>query len=238
MNTPKEVDDAFASWYYTILPALGVNRNISREWRTLPTRYQGLGLPQMSLEKLALSLQYLQRHWGRQTPTGQILRSVFELIQLEVGLAGNFLLRDYQALGRLATHTWFKLLWEYIHYYNVRVELENVEVPPVCQCDKVVMEEVIKLIPPTQWEGFNRARKYHKVYFMSQLILCDGATVDPAKLGTTRWPQSDTKMRFPMEMPTRADLCLWRDTICLLTSPSFRLSPRLGKHIRMPYGTV
>lgn len=91
MNSPRELDDAFAAWYYTILPALGVNRNITKAWRTLPIMYQGLGLPQMSLEKLAISLQYLQRHWGRSSLMGNILQANFELIQIEIGLTGNFL---------------------------------------------------------------------------------------------------------------------------------------------------
>ena len=238
MNSPTEVDDAFGSWYYTLLPALGVNRNIAREWRTLPKRYQGLGLPQMSLEKLALSLQYLQRHWGRSTPTGKMLRSVFELVQIEVGLSGNFLKRDFRVFGRLATHTWYKVLWEYCHIYDVTIELPEVEVPPVRQRDKVIMEEIVKLVPSTQWESINRARKFYKVYFLSQLVLCDGITVDPMKIQTTRCSQTDSTMRFPVEMPTRADLRLWRDTIALLTSPTFRLSQRLGKHMRSPYDTI
>ncbi|KAL3788945.1 hypothetical protein HJC23_000229 [Cyclotella cryptica] len=238
MNSPKEVDDAFGSWYYTLLPSLGVNRNIAREWRTLPKRHQGLGLPQMSLEKLALSLQYLHRHWGRPTPTGKMLRSVFELVQIEVGLSGNFLKRDFRVFGGLATHTWYKVLWEYSHLYDVTIELPEVDVPLVRQGDKVLMEEVVKLVPATQWESINRARRFYKVYFMSQLVLCDGCTVDPTKIQTTKCQHMDSKMRFPVEMPTRADLRLWRDTIALLTSSTFRLSPRLGKHLRATYDLI
>jgi hypothetical protein len=237
MNSPHQVDEAFAAWYFTILPALGVNRNITREWRTLPTKYQGLGLPQMSLEKLAISLQYLQRNWGRATSMGQILRSSFELTQIEVGLSGNFLLRNYSTFGGLATHTWFKVLWEYAHLYGVTVDLGDVEVPPVRQRDKVLMEEVIKLIPPSQWIGFNRARKYYKVYFLSQLTLCDGITVDPAKLGNSKWTLAASTMRFPLEQPTRADLDLWRDTISVITSPTFRLSRNIsGYHMIISNG--
>ena len=31
--------------YSQCLPILGVNRNIGTEWRMLPERYQGLGMP-------------------------------------------------------------------------------------------------------------------------------------------------------------------------------------------------
>jgi hypothetical protein len=237
MSTRQEVNDAFAAWYYSFLPALGVNRNITKEWRTLPTRYQGLGLPQMSQEKLAISLQYLQQHWGTTEPTGQSLHCVFELVQLEVGLAGNFLHHAYPVYGRLATHSWLKILWEYVHYYGVELDLGNVTIDLVCERDKIVMEEATKILQPSQWDSFNRAWKYYKIYFLSQLLLSNGMTVDQVKLGGLRAQQSST-MLFPNKEPTTQDFSLWRDTICMLTSPTFRLSPRLGKYVRKPYDTV
>lgn len=50
----------------------------------------------MSLEKLAVSIQYLQPHWDTPTEYSKALRCVFELVQLEVGLKGNCFLRDYK----------------------------------------------------------------------------------------------------------------------------------------------
>ena len=146
---------------------------------------------------------------------GRILRSVYELTQIEVGLAGNFLCRDFSVFGIISLHTWFKVLWEYVSHYKVSVDLGNVDVPAVRQRDRVVMEEVVKLIPPTQWRSFNRARKYYKVYFMSQLILCDGITVDPDKLGRSQRAIHASNMRFPMEQPTHADLIIWREPLLL-----------------------
>ena len=108
MSSRQMIDDTFSSWYFSFLPSLGINRNIAKEWRTLPRQYQGLGLPQMSLEKLAVSLFYLQQHWDTQQPTGTFLRCIFELCQLEIGREGNFLNLDYDIYGCLATHTWFK----------------------------------------------------------------------------------------------------------------------------------
>ncbi len=122
MSSRKMIDETFSSWYFSFLPALGINRNITKEWRTLPWQYQGLGLPHMSLEKLAVSLYYIQRHWDTPQPTGIFLRCIFELCQLKIGLADNFLNRDYDIYGCLATHTWFKVLWEYMHYYGVKLE--------------------------------------------------------------------------------------------------------------------
>jgi hypothetical protein len=236
MVSRATLDNAFARWYYSFLPALGINRNIAHQWRTLPTSFQGLGLPNISLEKLAASLQYIQRHWGCKNPYGTALRSIFELVQIETGLEGNFLLRDYKRYGELASHTWFKVLWEYLDYYGIQLHLDNITVPPVRERDKVFMEEVMRILPPSQWTSLNRARRFFKVYFLSQLVLCDGITVDPVKLRHTKQPAS--LMIFPHEQPTHSDLLLWRRTVALITSKTFRLSPRLGKFVRRPYDTV
>jgi hypothetical protein len=155
----------------------------------------------MSLEKLAASLQYLQLHWGCQTQYGIALRSIFELVQIETGLEGNFLLRDFHRFGVLASHTWFKGLWEYLDCYKVQLQLESVSVPPVRERDRVFMEEVVKILPPNQWVSINRSRHYFKVYFLSRLVLCDGITVNPLKLQLKM--QHDSQMKFPHEIPTR-----------------------------------
>lgn len=98
------------------------------------------------------------------------------------------------------------------------------------------MEEAIKVLPSEQWASFNRARKYHEVYFLSQILLSDGISVDPAKMTTKL--SSNTVMQFPLENPTKSDLAIWVDTIKVLTSSTLRISPKLGNHIRPPYDRV
>ena len=159
MATRNQIDMALGRWYFQCLPALGVNHNIRKEWRMLPLQFQGLGLPNLSLEKLADSLKLLQRHWGTNSDLGRALKCSFELIQVETGLQGNFLLRDYSSLGSLATHSWFGCLWELTSSYQVKVVLANTTVPAIRENDKVVMEEAIKVLPSQQWASFNRARK-------------------------------------------------------------------------------
>ena len=64
---------------------------------------------------------------------------------------------------------------------------------------------------------------------MSQLLLSDGRTVDPSALtpGSTR----QSSFSFPHEEPTTYDFELWRATIKTITSPSFILSPPLGRFL-------
>ena len=126
------IETRLSRWYYHCLPLLGVNRSIGQEWRTLPVEFQGLGLPDLTLEKTADSLHLLQYHWGHNTELGQALHLSFELTQIETGLQGNFLLRDFTTLGCLASKTWFKHLCELIHHFQINVNIpENTTVPPI-----------------------------------------------------------------------------------------------------------
>jgi hypothetical protein len=95
MDPPQIVEDAFQDFYFKCLPTLGVNRNITLGWRMLPCRFQGIGLPNMALEKLSESLMWLQRHWDVGEGMGLIVCEAYEQLQIETGLSGNVFLRDY-----------------------------------------------------------------------------------------------------------------------------------------------
>ncbi len=61
--------------------------------------FQGLGLPYLSLEKLAESLHFIQKDWGMKTAMGNILRCSFELNQIETDLQGNFPQKKFKQTG-------------------------------------------------------------------------------------------------------------------------------------------
>ncbi len=73
MDPPDVVTNAFQAFYFMALPPLGVNRYITLGWRMLPVEYQGLGLPNMALEKLAESLAWLQWFWGMQEGASHVV---------------------------------------------------------------------------------------------------------------------------------------------------------------------
>ena len=60
MDRPEVIYKAFMGLFFKCLAAVVVNRNITKGWRIVPCRYQGLGLPHMVLEKLAKCLAWLQ----------------------------------------------------------------------------------------------------------------------------------------------------------------------------------
>jgi hypothetical protein len=90
---------------------------------------------------------------------------------LETGLPGNIFLHDYTRFEILATHSWFKTFWQYLDHFDVKFEIdEELTIPPMREQDQVFMDLVTKLLPWNEWRQANRVRKYHKIYFISQLV--------------------------------------------------------------------
>jgi hypothetical protein len=236
MSYREDIDDHFHAWYYQCLPSLGINRSISKVWRTLPPEFQGLGLPNMSLEKLAASITLLRQHWNNNTAVGQALRGTYELCQLEIGLGGNFLEKDYNRYNVLASHTWFKVLWDLLDHYKVKLILMNTTITPPRERDYPLMEHVIQTLPRHHWTAFNRVRRFYKVYFMSQITRCDGKTINPAYTHSRTITASS--MRFSTEQPTERDFEIWISGLKSVTSPTLHLSHPLGAFVTKPYQDV
>ena len=83
--------------YYRALPLLGVNRCINVKWRLLSERFQGLGLPIFVVNCFAAKVFYVQRRWGSECASGQLMLHAYEALMTEVGLYGNILSLDYAA---------------------------------------------------------------------------------------------------------------------------------------------
>ena len=233
LSPPEALEEEFMDIWYDLLPHLNVNRNITTDWRWIPVEYQGLGLPNVALEKAAAMLQYLVRHWDMGSGTSVQLRRAFEIAQIECGLEGNFLRRDYEKYKSLMTHGWMKVLWNYVDYFGIKVDLEGVIVPVVRERDKVFMELVIEKLDPEWWRSINRVRHHKKIYFLSQLLNADGSTALPDVCSNGRGVRS--MMLFPYEEPTRDDFKVWDMALRTILSPALRHSPPLGKYLRQPY---
>ena len=52
-HASQALEDAYQSIWYKLLPSLRVNRNITKEYRMLPLRFQGLALPNPNIESLS-----------------------------------------------------------------------------------------------------------------------------------------------------------------------------------------
>ena len=87
--SPEILQESYQSLYYKMLPLLGVNRNIGKEWRMLPERYQGLGLPDFEVHSFSQKFHFLQRKWGGGDATSKMTETTYESFMTEVGVYGN-----------------------------------------------------------------------------------------------------------------------------------------------------
>ena len=120
------------------MPLLGVTRNISKAWRTLPERYQGLGLPDFKVHALSKKVRFLQREWDGKDSTNNVTGAKYEAFLVKVGMYGNIFSRSWEEFKILATkHTWYYKLWELCHRLHVKLEVEEKHhIKPVQQGDR------------------------------------------------------------------------------------------------------
>jgi len=112
-HDPQALEDAYQSIWYKLLPLLRVNRNITKEYRMLPLRFQGLALPNPNIESLSRKIHILQTNWDTGSTIGKMLHQAYQVFQVEVGLGGNIFTKSYASFQGLATHVFFRIYGSY-----------------------------------------------------------------------------------------------------------------------------
>ena len=108
---------------FLILPLLGINRNVKREWRTLHRAFGGIGLLDLAVEHTICKINIFVQHYGAGTTVAKKYGASLEALQLELGCLGNPLNEDYARYHSLATDSWVKSLWERLHYYRFKLHV-------------------------------------------------------------------------------------------------------------------
>ena len=86
-------------------------------------------------------LHFVRSFWNTFTPEGDHLRQSYETFLMDVGLGGNIFTRNYNTLGFLAEHCWFKHLWRLCHMYGVSLTINFPENPRQCrEGDRAIMD--------------------------------------------------------------------------------------------------
>jgi hypothetical protein len=229
------LEKSFNKLYRDVLSPLRVNQNITKFYRMAPQRVQGLGMPNPGIVMLSQKLHLLQSQWDQPTTTGNMLRQSLEIFQMELGLSSNILEEDFDRLGHLALHGWWKHLWELCHKYKVSVRLSRKYLIPLLrENDRTLMDIWCsnELYGHSHKLSLNRVRKYKGFHGLGDITLADGVTIDPFAL--TDEP-SDSSRVFSVERPTRADFKLFRIAIRNLSSAGYKLPRKLGKYISSPH---
>lgn len=209
--TPAELDKTINKVYYQALPLLGFNRNITSDYRTLPREFQGINLRQMSIEKLSKDLALLLRHWNSSSTLGQVFIFVYEAFQMEMGLDGNIFTRPFASLSHLATHSWFKLLWQYASQYKVSIIMNDPFHLKPTRISDIPLTDLFLPEPKSTQLILQRVRKAYGLHSLADLLLANGSDVNPLYLVPPTTPRSTRT--FSWEQPIPSDISVWCSAI-------------------------
>jgi hypothetical protein len=229
-HAPQALEDAYQSIWYKLLPSLRVNRNITKEYRMLPLRFQGLALPNPNIESLSRKIHLLQTNWDTGSTIGKMLHQAYQVFQVEVGLGGNIFSKSYVSFQGLATHGFFRNLWELLERYGILFHLHaDFDIPLLRERDRTLMDAVCETGIFTKQEiiSINRSRHYKGVHSIGDMTYSDGLSMDP----TMYTRRSGTSVRdFPLQHPTGSDHNTWLKAIGSLTQAGQKLRCPLGKY--------
>ncbi len=119
--TFMELEHALNCQYYQILPLGWVVCMTTIKSRTVDAGFYGVGLPHLGVKALVAMLNKLLMHYGCQPETGRFMQTSLSLLFVELGLLFQPLQKSYKQFGFLTTHSWFKMLWEKLSKFGVRV---------------------------------------------------------------------------------------------------------------------
>ena len=180
--SPLKLNEMMQKLYYKILPILGINCCITKAWRMLPEIYQGLGLLNFVVIAFAAKVYFLQSHWGFEGATSDAMQFAYEAFLVEIGLYGNVFSHAFEKYKILATNgTWFKNFWELGDHLGITLDLrKDFHLQPVRQNDRAIMEVLSTDggFTGSTLEALNVVRLDQNLVHMSDLVHCDGKTID------------------------------------------------------------
>ena len=150
------------------------------------------------------------------------MQFAFEAFLVEIGLYGNVFQMAFADFGLLATSsTWFQLFWELGDYLDIKVSLHaSYHIQPVRESDRALMEEFAHAgFAHKDLVSLNTVRKYKQLLHLSDIVCCDGKTIDRDIL--TREPGFESCHGFPVEWPIAADYKLWDHAIRAISSSTY-----------------
>ena len=154
---------------------------------------------------------------------------------MDVGLGGNIFTKNFNSLGFLAEHNWFKHLWQLCFLYKCDLTLDFPDNPQRARVgDSPLMDILVssKLYTTSELGDLQRVRRFKCVHFLSDVLCADGCTVRPDML--TNQTVSSSRA-FSLERPTKNDFDLWRHALRQLSSSQFTLERGLGDYLIQPH---
>jgi hypothetical protein len=165
------------------LARLGINCNISRGIVFGSPLFGGLGLRHLFVEQGITQLELLLRHLRAKTTQGALLLIGLSWWHLSAGFSTS-LWKNTDANISYVEHSWYTSLKDFLSFVNGSVYIPPKEFIPwtlLRHDDACIMERISTLLPGAaraDLKAFNRCRLYLGVFFLSEITMADGVSLD------------------------------------------------------------
>jgi hypothetical protein len=179
------------------LPNSGVVRTLPRALVHGPVDRQGLGIHRLDITQGAAHLQMCLNFGHRpDDPTGFLLRSSCQALQLELGSAQPFFDLDFSKWGGLATQSWVKYTWSFVSKYKLQLQTDLPTLHSRRLNDAFLMDRIVSanFFPPHDLLSINRCRLYLQVVTLSDIMDAAGN-----KVLLEMWEGTQTSFRDPQQ---------------------------------------
>lgn len=210
-NSLPAAEHCLDKFDFQLLPHIGVNRNIKKEWRLLHTTFGGIGLLSLPVEQFICRTSALLQHFNTDTIIGRKLTCSIHLLQLQLGTNGNPFLLSFTRHGHLAPNSWASRYWETLHHYPITLHMQYPTIPFPRVHDETIMDFLDKfMLTPTILTSINRCRCALNSLFLSDISTADGKSIDPDVVSNNN-ARRNSRYSFPPEQPTKEDWQRWSD---------------------------
>ena len=136
----------------------------------------------INIENLGARCLLINNNWGTKSAIGNALQTSYEVFRADTGLGGDIFSRNFDDLGFLAKHSWWKCTWNLCRLYKGNITFDaKYEPPSPRDNDPTVMDLFLSqgIWARSDLSVLNRVRRFLKVFFRSDLLACDGRSVRP-----------------------------------------------------------
>jgi hypothetical protein len=113
---------------------------------------------------------------------GKLLHHAYQIFQVKVGLHGNIFDYSFDDYGDLATHGFFRNMWQLLRMFGVKFRIHDTfDIPLLRKDDHTIMDSVADtgMFSKSELVRLNRFQHHKKVHSIGDLTQCNGLTVDP-----------------------------------------------------------
>jgi hypothetical protein len=208
--------------------------NFPRDVLDAPHCFQGMNRKSLYMVLGQHHVEILLKHGHLNTTTGELLRTSLERHMVELGLPGSFLDHDFKQFGKLATTSWLRHTWEFIHSKRMKVETSGVK---QLEAQRYHDQFLILAFARKGFSGpdlvdLNHCRMFLQATTLSDITSGDGLRLMPLRQIVARTKLNKSRYRWPTTMyPSLRVRRLWALAVstCFATPDGWDLRQPLGR---------